>query len=99
MKPSDFHPDAAAEAREAGRRYDGIQPVLGEEFRDELNAALTRIRDNPLMYAAESGSVRIAPLHRFPYSLVYEDLADRVWIAAVAHQSRRPGYWSQRRPG
>lgn len=99
MKPSEFHPDAAAEAREAGERYEDIRPQLGEEFRDEFNAALTRIRENPLMYAAESGAIRIAPLHRFPYSFVYEDLTDCVWIAAVAHDSRRPGYWSRRRPG
>jgi hypothetical protein len=42
--------------------------------------------------------MRAAPLHRFPYALIYEDFPDRVWIAAVAHYSRRPGYWSHRRP-
>jgi toxin ParE1/3/4 len=80
------------------QRRDTKGSGLGYEFRDELQAALARVRENPLLYAAESGSIRIAPLHRFPYSLIYEELTDRPWIAAVAHQSRRPGYWSRRRP-
>lgn len=98
MKPVTFHPDAALEAREAARRYETIRQGLGRQFRDKLKEALARVKDNPLLYAAESGSIRLAPLHRFPYSLVYEDLPDRVWVAAVAHHSRRPGYWSRRRP-
>jgi toxin ParE1/3/4 len=98
VKPASFHPDARQEAEEAADRYEGIRPGLGFDFRDDLEAALTRIRDNPLLYAAESGSIRIAPLHRFPYSLIYEDMTDRVWIAAVAHHSRRPGYWKRRQP-
>ncbi len=28
----------------------------------------------------------------------YEELADRIWVAAVRHQHRRPGYWSRRKP-
>jgi hypothetical protein len=48
--------------------------------------------------AAESGATRICPLHRFPYSLFYEDLPDRVWVAAVGHHRRRPSYWARRRP-
>ncbi len=98
MKPAIFHPDAALEARQAASRYEERREGLGEEFRDELKATLARVQDNPLLYAVESGALRMAPLHRFPYSLVYEDLPDHVWIAAVAHASRRPGYWSRRRP-
>jgi hypothetical protein len=98
VKPVNFHPDANWEAEQAAERYEAIRPGLGYDFRDELLAAVARIRDNPFLYAAESDSMRIAPLHRFPYSLIYEDLTDRIWIAAVAHQSRRPGYWRRRRP-
>jgi hypothetical protein len=99
MKPIDFHPDAAAEAREAAVHYEGVRAGLGTDSQAELDAALARIRDNPLMYAAESGAIRICPLHRFPYSIFYEDMADRVWVAAIGHHHRRPGYWARRRPG
>lgn len=98
MSPIDFHPDAAREANDAVDYYDGVSPGLGDDFRTELDAALTRIRQTPHAYAVESGSIRVCPLHRFPHSVYYEDLPDRIWVAAVGHQSRRPGYWSRRRP-
>jgi hypothetical protein len=69
VKPVDFHPDAAEEAQQAAARYEGIRPGLGYEFRDELQSALASFRDNSLLYAAESGTIRIAPLHQFSYSL------------------------------
>jgi hypothetical protein len=97
MKPIYFHPDANFEAEEAADRYEAIRLGLGKDFRDELLAAVSRVRHNPLLYAVEEGSIRIAPLHRFPYSLIYEELTDQIWVAAVAHQSRRPGYWRRRR--
>lgn len=98
MKPIDFHPTAAAEAREVADRYEVLRPGLGVDFRAELTDTLARIRANPQMYAAEAGAIRFAPLHRFPYSVIYEELADRIWVAAVGHHSRGPGYWAQRRP-
>jgi hypothetical protein len=98
VKPVDFHPDAADEARREAERYESIRPGLGADFRAELDAALARIRSNPHMYAAESGSIRVAPLHRFPHSVIYEELTDRIWVAAVAPHSRRPGYWARRQP-
>lgn len=98
MKPVDFHPNAAEEAGEAAAYYEDIRFDLGSDFQRELDAALARIRNNPYLYAAESGTIRICPLDRFPYSLFYEDLPDRVWVVAVGHHRRRPGYWAGRRP-
>ncbi len=98
MKPVEFHPDAAEEARAAAAHYEGLRAGLGADFQAELDAALARIRANPQLYAVESKGIRVCPLHRFPYSIFYEDLTDRIWVAAVAQQRRRPGYWSCRRP-
>ena len=57
------------------------------------------MRENPLLFAVEDDpGVRYCPLRRFPYTLVYIDLEDRIWVAAVAHQRRRPHYWSRRSP-
>jgi hypothetical protein len=96
VKPIDFHPDAAQEANDAVDYYDGLRSGLGDDFRAELNAALARIQQNPQLYPAESGAIRVCPLHRFPYAVYYEELDDRIWVAAVGHQSRRPGYWAGR---
>lgn len=60
---------------------------------------LRRVRENPMAYATDDESgVRYGALHRFPYTVVYVELDDRIWVVAVAHQHRRPGYWARRRP-
>ncbi|MEI7684706.1 MAG: type II toxin-antitoxin system RelE/ParE family toxin [Planctomycetota bacterium] len=99
MKPAVLHDDAIAEYRTALDYYSQLRVGLDGEFRKEFENALARIRDNPALYAINDGGVRFCPLHRFPYSLVYADLDDRIWVAAVSHQRRRPRYWSRRRPG
>jgi toxin ParE1/3/4 len=99
MKPAFFHENAEAELRKALEDYELQRPGLDGEFRREIEAALKRVRENPLAYAAEDDDgVRYCPLRRFPYTLVYVDLDDFIWIAAVAHQHRRPRYWGFRVP-
>jgi toxin ParE1/3/4 len=99
VKPATLHEDAEAELREALDYYAGQRPGLDGEFRREFEAALERVRGNPLAYAVEDDAgVRYCPLRRFPYTLAYVDLEDRIWVAAVAHQRRRPRYWARRRP-
>lgn len=99
MKPFTIHPDAEAELREALAWYERKQPGLGGRFRSAFEAGLERVRDNPLQYADEDGTgVRMCPLDRFPYVVVYVDLGEHIWVAAVAHTKRREGYWSGRRP-
>ena len=99
MTPVTLHEAAEAELAEAMRYYEQQRTGLGGEFRREFEAALARVRQNPKTCAVEDESgVRYCPLHRFPYTLVYVELDDRIWIAAVAHQHRRPRYWARRRP-
>lgn len=99
MKQVTLHEDAEAELREALDYYAGQRAGLDGEFRREFEAALQRVGENPLLYAAEDDDgVRYCPLRRFPFTLVYVDLEDRIWVAAVAHQRRRPRYWERRHP-
>jgi hypothetical protein len=37
-----------------------------------------------------------AVVRRFPYVLVFEERAGHLNLLAVAHTSRRPGYWAAR---
>lgn len=98
MKSLVFHPEAAQEANDAVDYYDDKRAGLGDDFRAELRAALVRIQGNPGLYGAEGEPLRVCPRHRFPYCVYYKELADRIWVAAVGHQRRRPNYWSSRRP-
>jgi hypothetical protein len=43
-----------------------------------------------------SPPARRALARKFPYSVVYLDQPDRVWIVALMHAKRRPGYWRER---
>lgn len=97
MKPVALHRDAEAELREALAYYESQRAGLGGEFRRKFEAALRRVCENPKAYAAEDDpAVRYCPLHKFPYTLVYMEFDDRIWVVAVAHQRRRPGYWARR---
>jgi toxin ParE1/3/4 len=99
VKPFILHADAEVELREALDFYEGRRINLGGEFRQAFEAALQRVRENPQAYAAEDDAgVRSCPLRRFLYTLVYVELDDRIWVAAVANQRRRPRYWARRRP-
>ena len=51
----------------------------------------------PIVGKAAAHNTRMLPLHKFPYSLIYRLQGDVVRIIAVAHHSRRPGYWVGRR--
>lgn len=99
MKTITFHESAEREMRESLDYYESRRPGLGGDFRRELEHALDKVRENPLAFAVEDElGVRYCLLKRFPYMLVFIDLEDRIWVAAVAHCHRRPRYWSYRRP-
>jgi toxin ParE1/3/4 len=92
------HPEAEAELEAAATYYERRRSGLGQQFLDEFEAALSRLLDNPQQYAIEMDEIRACPFHRFPYTIYYIELEDRIWLAAVAHQHRYPGYWMKRRP-
>lgn len=47
------------------------------------------------MVAASLG-VRRKLLRRFPFAIVFIELADSIRVLAVAHGARRPAYWRHR---
>lgn len=99
MKPIVLAADAETELRSALAYYELQATGLGADYRRSFDSAVQLIRENPRMYAVEiEPDVRVCPLRRFPYNVVYVELEDRIWVAAVAHQKREPGYWASRRP-
>ncbi len=45
---------------------------------------------------AEALDVRRAPVSRYPYHLAYLVADDEIYVLAVAHDHRRPTYWTGR---
>ena len=93
----EYHPAAEAEYLEAVGHYSRIDGELGLKFVSQVEAAIQRAREFPEFYAPVTEGLRHIITRRFPYAVVYEVLENRIFIWAVAHGSRRPGYWKWRR--
>jgi hypothetical protein len=93
--------EAADEAIEAAAWYEEQRPGLGTEFAEAFHAALDLLEEEvvPLSNmpgrAGQEGAKRLI-LSRFPYDLVVRENHDVLIVVAVAHHSRRPGYWKGR---
>jgi toxin ParE1/3/4 len=93
-----FHPLAEMEISEAVEFYERERRDLGAELLAELDGALALLDRYPEAAPKVGQQVRGLVLGRFPYSLIYRVLGDgQVRILAVAHQLRRPRYWTGRR--
>jgi ParE toxin of type II toxin-antitoxin system, parDE len=95
---SRFHEAADAELSEAVAYYDGKATGLGDRFLAEVKDATRYIEQYPEIAPIIDEGVRAKVLVRFPYSLMYIVEEYELYIVAVAHQSRRPGYWADRLP-
>jgi plasmid stabilization system protein ParE len=92
-----FHRLAAQEYRAATRWYAERSPATATRFQRAVDAAITRIRSNPGALPAERQHLRWVRVQRFPFRLVFEHQdTHRILVLAVAHTSRRPGYWRRR---
>ena len=96
MKPHSFHPQAAEEYAAAAQYYSDIQPQLGGRFYDEIERLITYIREHPDRFRLFDPPARRHRSTVFPYAVIYLEQPDRIWIVAVMHGKRRPGYWHQR---
>ena len=94
MKPHFFHPEAGEEYTQAIQYYSAIRPELGGLLYDEIERLVAEMRRQPDRSFLFSPPARRALARRFPYSVVYLDDPDRVWIVAVMHAKRRPNYWA-----
>lgn len=92
----EFHPDAEEEFLEAVSYYEAQVPGLGERFDAELRTASALLLEYPQIGPLIDAELRKLVLHRFPYYLIYSISSEVVYIVAVAHERRKPGYWEAR---
>jgi plasmid stabilization system protein ParE len=92
----EFHPDAELELYEAAAYYEASLPGLGVLFGDEVDSVIGVLLNHPEMGARIDEDLRHFVLSRFPFSVVYALTPDLVYIVAIAHGSREPGYWKHR---
>lgn len=78
------------------RHYETEAAGLGAEFAAEVRVAIDWARENPYAGAPSEAETRRKLLQRFPYALVYLVEDEQIFIIAVMHQRREPGYWHKR---
>ncbi|MBA3271279.1 MAG: type II toxin-antitoxin system RelE/ParE family toxin [Acidobacteria bacterium] len=92
----EFHPAALREAESAQAWYEERSLLAASAFLRELSIAVQRIRQAPHRYpTAEAGTHRIL-LDRLTFTIYYRVKSNTLNLVAIAHQKRRPGYWSSR---
>ncbi len=91
-----FDPEAKSEFLEAVRYYEDCQHGLGRRFRLVVESATENISKTPFLYRTLQAPFRRHLLQKFPYSIIYSIEPDHIRVIAVAHNKRKPGYWSDR---
>jgi toxin ParE1/3/4 len=93
----ELHSEAAAEYDAAFDWYLERSPDAALKFDLEVDRALKQILQAPQRWAASSHQTRKFLHRQFPFTLIYRERASGdIQVVAVAHTSRRPGYWKRR---
>ncbi len=93
--------EAEEELIAAEKWYEKQRAGLGREFRTAIDEGMERLVKAPL---AASPIVNIPALigarrafvKRFPYSIVFIEHGEDLWVIAFAHNRQKPGYWRER---
>ncbi len=96
MRTVTFVDAAAEELREVVSFLRRQAPGRDDRFLVELGDAVERVAENPYLGPLVGPEVRRIGLRRFPYNLVYEVRGQAIYVLAIAHQRRDPGYWQER---
>jgi plasmid stabilization system protein ParE len=91
-----FHPAAVAEVDAAAQWYAERSPLAARAFAAEVNACVERVAEAPDRWPSYVHGTRRYLFPHFPFSLIYRVRNGEIEIVAVAHHSRRPGYWQSR---
>ncbi len=95
-KPLLLHRLAQTEAAAATRWYRDRDPDVSVRFADELDRTLDAVGRQPELFAPDADGDRRRLVEPFPYAVVYCENPTHWLVVAVAHTSRRPGYWRRR---
>lgn len=92
----EFHPAASYEVEDSAAHYEALIGGLGIRFVEEVERASELLESYPEIGQEIDPDIRHFVLADFPHSLIYALEPELVWVLAVAHDKRRPGYWKER---
>jgi toxin ParE1/3/4 len=97
VRPYVFRQAAADDVRRAYIWYERRRTGLGEEFLEEVQAAMDAVLTAPEAYPVLHRQTRRSLVRRFPYGLFYRLLDGTVIFVACTHTHRDPETWKRRR--
>ncbi len=91
-----FHHEADEEFQSPIEVYQSESLELGVRFYREVFRTLAHIESHPKAWPRLRGGVRKCLVRDFLYKLLYTIEPERIFVVAVMHARRRPGYWAER---
>jgi hypothetical protein len=91
-----FDPDARAEFLAAVDYYEERQTGLGRRFRTVVEMEIGGIKSMPFRFRVLHAPFRRCLIPKFPYAIIFTIEPTFMLVVALAHMSRKPGYWHDR---
>jgi plasmid stabilization system protein ParE len=97
VRKVEFIPEAREEFMAEVSFYEAAKQGLGEKFSSSVEKAVSLVVAFPNVGSPSASGTRRVVIKGFPFWLVYKlSRSGYIIIFAIAHQSRRPGYWVNR---
>lgn len=97
MKFIVIHTEARKELDAAIAYYEAQKAGLGLDLLSEVEKIILKIQENPNLGTPHKiEGIRRYALQSFPYLIFYTELAEVIWVIAIAHGKRKPNYWQKR---
>jgi toxin ParE1/3/4 len=100
VKRARYHPAARDELHGAVAFDESERPGRGVDLEEAVRRVVRRIQllpqSAPRWPRIDPQEIRRAKVKRHPYVVVYAVLEDQLVVLAIAHTSKRPGYWRER---
>jgi plasmid stabilization system protein ParE len=96
-KPLRLHPEAEQEYLAALAWYRERSAAAARQFQSAMARAGRTIQRAPQRWPFYFRDFSKYTLHQFPFSLIYQEMITEIVVFAVAHGSRKPGYWKSRK--
>jgi toxin ParE1/3/4 len=90
------HAEARCELLEARDYYDREAGGSGLLFLEAIEREFELLLEYPRIGKALVRGTGRRTMLNWPYSIVYQPILGGIYVIAIAHHKRRPGYWRKR---
>ena len=91
----EFLEPANIEYLDAVEFYNLQNKELGDKFSNEIDNTLSIIKKYPESFPNYTEHTKKAVVNIFPYNVIYSIYDGKIIVYAIAHQHRKPNYWSK----